>query len=65
VRTEIGEVLSVNELDHLPNVIDGLLSEDLAKVSDIRRSREKRVFNLDKSASIGADFIEKILEEHK
>lgn len=65
VRTEIGELLSVDELSRLPNVIDGVLSENSAKIDDIRRSRDKRVFNLGKSASIGADFIEKILDERK
>jgi CDP-glycerol glycerophosphotransferase (TagB/SpsB family) len=65
VRTEIGEILSATRLHQLPYAIGRLLSEESAKIEDIRRSREKRVFNLGKSASIGADFIEKILSERK
>jgi len=63
VRTEIGEVLSVYELHLLPEVIEALVPAGSAKIDDIRRSRESRVFNLGESAGIGADFIEKYLDE--
>jgi YidC/Oxa1 family membrane protein insertase len=65
VRTEIGEILHVDELHRLPHAIEGLVSAGSGKVDDIRQSREKRVFNLGESARVGADFIEEILDERE
>jgi hypothetical protein len=64
IRSEIGGVLDVDDLTRLPEVIGELFSDDSGRVSNIKRSRDARVFNPGKSASVGADFIEKMVDEH-
>jgi YidC/Oxa1 family membrane protein insertase len=61
VRNEIGKVVHPEKIPELPTDITNLL-KDSGLISNIRSSRAKHVFNQDKSACIGANFIEKIMD---
>ncbi|MEC9292958.1 MAG: CDP-glycerol glycerophosphotransferase family protein [Chloroflexota bacterium] len=61
IRNEIGKVLHPKKIPELPTEIANLLSKDSGLIDDIRNSRAKHVFNLGNSASIGANFIEEIM----
>ena len=63
VRSEIGEVLGLKKIHQISEAIANLLSIDQQPIGNIRASRNKRVFNQGISASIGAEFIEKIADE--
>jgi len=63
VRNEIGNVLELRNIDCIPNAISNLLSTGNERIGKIRASRDLRVFNQGASASIGAEFIEKIADE--
>ena len=62
VRNEIGKVVHQEKIPELPTYITNLLSKDSGLISNIRSSRAKHVFNQGKSASIGANFIEEIMD---
>ncbi len=62
VRNEIGKVVSPKHIPELPTEITNLISKNSGLIKDIRSSRAKHVFNQGKSASIGADFIEEIID---
>ena len=61
VRNEIGKVLHPEKISELPTEIENLLSKDSELIEGIHRSRARHVFNQGKSASIGANFIEEII----
>ena len=62
VRNQIGKVVHPEKIPELPTYITNLLSKDSGLISNIRSSRAKYVFNQDKSACIGADFVEEIMD---
>ena len=62
VRNEIGKVVQPEKIPELPTYITNLLSKDSDLISNIRSSRAKHVFNQDKSACIGANFVEEIMD---
>jgi hypothetical protein len=62
IRNEIGKVVPSEKIPELPTEIADLLSEDSRLIDDIRSSRAKQVFNQGTSASIGANFIEEIVD---
>ena len=65
IRREIGYVISPNELEVIPEKINSLL-QNLDKFrKKIRKIRSKTVYNIGKSAIIGAKHIIKIADEHK
>ena len=65
IRTEIGDVISPNQLDELPKKINSLF-ENLEKFRKrIREVRLKTVFNIGRSRIIGAKHIVKIADECK
>ena len=65
IRREIGYVISPNELERIPEKINSLL-QNLDKFrKKIRKIRSKTVFNIGKSAIMGAKHIIKIADEHK
>ena len=65
IRREIGYVISPNELERIPEKINSLL-QNLDKFrKKIRKIRSKTVYNIGKSAIIGAKHIIKIADEHK
>ena len=65
IRTEIGDVISPDQLDELPNKINSLL-ENLEKFRKrIHEARLQTVFNIGRSRIIGAIHIVKIADECK
>ena len=62
IREEIGSILGVDELSKISDVVQRLISPEANNVESIRASRERRVFNEGNSASVAADFIEKMVE---
>ena len=65
IRTEIGDVISPDQLDELPNKINSLL-ENLEKFRKrIHEVRLRTVFNIGRSKIIGAKHIAKIADECK
>ena len=65
IRREIGYVISPNELERIPEKINSLL-QNLDKFrKKIIKIRSKTVFNIGKSAIMGAKHIIKIADEHK
>ena len=60
IREEIGYLVDPNNLTEIPNIISKI--NDESRAEQIRDIRSKTVFNIDKSASIGADYITKILD---
>jgi len=64
IREEIGSILGVGEISKISDVVQGLISPEANNVESIRTSRERRVFNEGRSASVGADFIEQMVDSH-
>jgi YidC/Oxa1 family membrane protein insertase len=62
VRTEIGEIIGVKDLSRISEVISRLVSQGSNQIAQIRRSRAKRVFNIDTSAEVGVTYIENIAD---
>ena len=60
IRKEIGYLVDPNNLSEIPKIILEINNE--SRSEQIRDIRSKTVFNIDKSASIGADYITKILD---
>ena len=61
IREEIGYLVDPNNLTEIPNIISKI--NDESRAEQIRDICSKTVFNIGKSASIGADYITKILEK--
>ena len=64
IREKIGRVVSTNNLEKIPEIIKNLENENLLS-EQIRKIRSETVYNIGKSAKIGAEVIEKIYEESK
>ena len=65
IRTEIGDVISPNQLDELPNKINSLLENVEKFRKQIHEVRLRTVFNIGRSKIIGAKHIAKIADECK
>ena len=65
IRNIIGKVISLNELENIPKIIESTYENiDLFKTK-IQEVRSKTVFNLGQSGIKGAQEIVKILHEEK
>jgi len=60
IREKIGHLVDPDNLTKIPKIISEI--NDESRAEQIRDIRSKTVFNIDKSASIGADYITKILD---
>ena len=60
IREKIGHLVDPDNLTEIPKIISEI--NDESRAEQIRDIRSKTVFNIDKSASIGADYITKILD---
>ena len=60
IREKIGYLVDPDNLSEIPKIISEI--NDESRAEQIRDIRSKTVFNIDKSASIGADYITKILD---
>ena len=64
IREKIGHVISPNNLEKIPEIIKNL-DGDNSSSEQIRKICSETVYNIGKSAKIGAEVIEKIYEEPK
>ena len=60
IREKIGHLVDPDNLTEIPKIISEI--NDESRAEQIRDIRSKTVFNINKSASIGADYITKILD---
>ena len=65
IRREVGYVISSNELEEIPEKINTLFENTGKFRKQIREIRSKTVFNIGKSAIVGAKYIVKIVDELK
>ena len=59
IREKIGFLVDTNKLDQLPEIIHGINNESSNQIRDVC---SKTIFNIGKSAKVGAEYIEKILD---
>ena len=64
IRDKIGHVISPNNLEKIPEIIKNI-KNDSSMNERIRKICSETVYNIGKSAKIGAEVIEKIYEESK
>ena len=64
IRDKIGHVISPNNLEKIPEIIKNI-KNDSSMNEQIRKICSETVYNIGKSAKIGAEVIEKIYEESK
>ena len=64
IRDKIGHVISPNNLEKIPEIIKNLDNNNSSS-EQIRKICSETVYNIGKSAKIGAEVIEKIYEESK
>jgi YidC/Oxa1 family membrane protein insertase len=65
VRTEVGEVVSPDQLEEMPAAIERLCADPAASRQRIVAARERHVFNVGRSAAVGADHLMQVLAEHR
>ena len=64
IREKIGFVVSPNNLEIIPQIIENIFNNNPLK-EQIKKIRSETVYNIGKSAIIGADIIEKIYKDLK
>jgi YidC/Oxa1 family membrane protein insertase len=64
-REQLGVILSPDKLDMAADLVASLSKDQKRFAEQARKLRRKHVFNLGKSAKIGADIIKKIAEKQK
>jgi len=57
VRNKIGVVVSAEELDHLSDIVDSVIADELKYKKEIIRLRDKHIYNLRNSAAVNAEQI--------
>ena len=62
LRTKIGKVVSTNNLIEIPELIKEINNNSELVKKQIIEIRSNTVFNINKSASVGAEYIKKILD---
>jgi hypothetical protein len=62
IREEIGEVVSPEALDEVPDAIDRLVRDPAGFSQQIQKAREAHLFNPGRAGIAGADALVKILE---
>ena len=60
IRKEIGYLINPDNLSEIPKIISE--TDNKSRAEEIKNIRSKTVFNIDKSAIIGADYVTKILD---
>ena len=61
IRNKIGNVVSLDKLEEIPQIIKKS-NQDNERKEQIKKIRLDMVYNIGKSAKIGADVIEKLLK---
>jgi len=62
IRPKVGEILSPDELEKVPEVIENLISNGQNYQNKIIALREENIFNFGESSKLGAKYIMEILE---
>ena len=62
IREKIGKIVSPDNLDKIPDLIKKIDIDSNLISDEIKEIRSKTVFNINKSASVGAEYIKKILD---
>ncbi len=57
IRNKMGLSVELNELEKLNTVIKRLLSENIYSKDEMRKMREKYLYNVSQSAKVGADYM--------
>ncbi len=57
IRNKMGLSVELNELEKLNTVIERLLSENIYSKDEMRKMREKYLYNVSQSAKVGADYM--------
>lgn len=57
IRDQIGISLELNELDNIHNVVEKLLWDENYSKENMKQMREKYLYNVSRSAEVGADYI--------
>lgn len=57
IRNKMGLSVELNELEKLNTVIETLLSENIYSKDEMRKMREKYLYNVSQSAKVGADYM--------
>ena len=60
IREKIGYLIEPDNLNEIPKII--LELDDKSRAEEIRDIRSQTVFNIGKSAIVGAEYIKKILD---
>ena len=63
IREKIGEVVKVKDVDSLDKVVDKLLKNSAKYKAQIAAQRDNSVYNLGKSAEVGAEYIIKCVQD--
>ena len=63
LRERIGRIVSPNNLSEIPEVIAQIYKDQGSFLAEIKKAREGCVFHLDKSASVGAEYIKALAQE--
>ena len=62
IREKIGKIVSPDNLSEIPDLIKKIDMDSNLINDEIKEIRSKTVFNINKSASVGAEYIKKILD---
>jgi len=62
IREKIGKIVSPDNLSEIPDLIKKIDIDSNLINNEIKEIRSKTVFNINKSASVGAEYIKKILD---
>ena len=63
IRKKIGKIVSPDNLSEIPDLIKKIDMDSNSMSDEIKEIRSKTVFNINKSASVGAEYIKKILND--
>ena len=63
IRSEIGAILNPKEVSKIKNVIDNLINNSDKICKKLFSLRKKKIFNLCKSAGIGAQYLTELVNK--
>ena len=63
IRSEIGTILNPKELSKIKNVIDNLINNSDKICKKLFSLRKKKIFNLSKSAGVGAEYLTELVNK--
>jgi len=63
IREKIGHVISANDLEEIPKILDNLDNDSEIFKNELKPIRQNTVFNISNSSKIGAKYIQKIIND--